>query len=74
MLVGGGIGYNSTRNQVSEIGHSGCGGILQAGPGIFYNLGKGKALRAEYRFYHISDPFRHDRGLNSHNALLGLSF
>lgn len=74
MLAGGGIGYDSARNRVSEIGHSGSGGILQTGAGIYYNLGKGLALRAEYRFYHISDPFRHDRGLNSHNAFLGVSF
>jgi opacity protein-like surface antigen len=76
ILAGGGLGYDSAghRHRVSEIGDTRCGGILQTGAGIYYNLGKGLALRAEYRFYHISDPFRHDRGLNSHNALLGISF
>ena len=74
MLVGGGIGYDSAGSKVSEIGNSGCGGILQTGAGVFYNLAKGAALRAEYRFYHVSDPFRGDRGLNSHNVPLGISF
>ena len=74
ILAGGGLGYDSAGHGVSEIGDTRCGGILQTGAGIYYNLGKGLALRAEYRFYHISDPFRHDRGLNSHNALLGISF
>jgi hypothetical protein len=74
ILAGGGLGYDSAGKKVSEIGDSHCGGILQTGAGIYYNLGKGLAFRAEYRFYHISDPFRHDRGLNTHNALLGISF
>jgi opacity protein-like surface antigen len=74
ILAGGGLGYDSAGKKVSEIGDSHCGGILQTGAGIYYNLGKGLALRAEYRFYHISDPFRSDRGLNTHNALLGISF
>lgn len=74
LLAGGGLGYDSAGKRVSEIGDSHVGGILQGGAGIFYNLGKGMALRVEYRFYHISDPFREDRGLNSHNVLLGISF
>lgn len=74
ILAGGGLGYDSAGKKVSEIGDSHCGGILQTGAGIYYNLGKGLALRVEYRFYHVSDPFRGDRGLNTHNALLGISF
>ncbi len=74
ILAGGGLGYDSAGKKVNEIGDTHCGGILQTGAGIYYNLGKGLALRAEYRFYHISDPFRGDRGLNTHNALLGISF
>jgi hypothetical protein len=75
LLAGGGLGYdNASKIRVSEIGGSHCGGILQAGGGIIYNLGKGWALRGEYRFYHISDPFRKDTGLNTHTFLLGISF
>jgi len=74
ILGGGGIGYDDAGKRVSQIGDSHCGGILQMGAGVCYNLGKGLALRAEYRFYHISDPFRADRGLDSHNVFLGISF
>jgi opacity protein-like surface antigen len=75
LLAGGGLGYdNANKSRVSEIGASHCGGILQAGAGIYYNLGKRWALREEYRFYHISDPFRKDLGLNTHIFLLGIYF
>jgi hypothetical protein len=74
LLAGGGLGYNNAGNRVREIGDSHCGGILQAGTGIYYNLRKGSAFRIEYRLYHISDPFRRDMGINSSIFLLGLSF
>ncbi len=74
VLAGGGLGYDSAGKRVEQIGDSHCGGILQAGAGIYYNLGKGIAMRVEYRFYHLSEPFRSDTGLNSHNILLGISF
>jgi opacity protein-like surface antigen len=75
ILGGGGLGYdNAGKNGVKEIGDSHCGGVYQAGAGINYNLPKGLTLRLEYRFYHISDPFRNDKGLNTHTALLGISF
>jgi hypothetical protein len=74
LLVGGGLGYNSAGKKVPQIGDSHCGAILQAGVGVYYNLGERWALRVEYRFYHTSDPFRSDRGLNAHAALLGVSF
>jgi len=73
-LVGGGLGYDSAGKRVPQIGDTHCGGILHAGIGFYYNLGKRLALRVEYRFYHMSDPFRNDEGLNSHTALLGISF
>ena len=28
----------------------------------------------EYCFYHISEPFKTDRGLNTHTVLFGISF
>jgi opacity protein-like surface antigen len=74
LLGGAGLGYDSAGKRVEQIGDSHCGGILQGGAGIYYNLGKGMLLRAEYRFYHISEPFRNDTGLNTHTALLGISF
>jgi len=75
LLAGGGLGYdNAGKNRVDEIGDSHCGGILQTGVGIYYNLGKGWALRGEYRLNHISDPFRKDEGLNTHIFLFGISF
>jgi hypothetical protein len=74
LLAGAGIGYDSAGKRVEQVGDSHCGGILQAGVGFYYNLGKGIAVRVEYRFYHISEPFRDDTGLNSHNVLLGISF
>jgi hypothetical protein len=74
LLGGAGIGYDSAGKRVPQIGDSHCGGILQGGVGVFYNLGKKTALRVEYRYYHLSEPFRDDRGLNSHNALIGISF
>ena len=75
LLGGTGLGYNNaSKDRVHEIGNSNCGGILQAGAGIYFNMGRGLALRGEYRFYHVSDPFRKDTGLNSHTFLLGVSF
>ena len=75
LLAGAGLGYDSAgQDRVNEIGDSSLGGILQAGAGIFFNLGKGLALRGEYRFYHISAPLENDTGLNTHIFLLGISF
>ena len=74
LLVGAGIGYDSAGKRVEQIGDSHCGGILQAGAGFYYNLGKRWALRTEFRFYHTSEPFRNDTGLNSYNGLIGISF
>jgi opacity protein-like surface antigen len=74
LLGGAGIGYDSAGKRVEQIGDSHFGAILQAGIGLYYNLGKRWALRVEYRFYHLSEPSRHDVGLNSHNVLLGISF
>lgn len=79
LLAGGGLGYDSAGERLKRdssylIGNQHLGGILQGGVGMYYNLGKGLALRVEYRFYHTSEPFRRDKGLNTHTALLGISF
>jgi hypothetical protein len=74
LLAGTGLGYdNAGQNRVHEIGKSNCGGILQGGAGVYFNLGRGLALRGEYHFYHISDPFNNDTGLNTHLFLLGIA-
>lgn len=42
--------------------------------GIEYWIAKGWPLRGEYRFNHVSDPFKADTGINTHNFMLGFSF
>jgi len=79
LLAGGGLGYDSAgerlkRDQKFLVGDQHLGGILQGGAGMSFNIGKGTALRVEYRFYHVSEPFKRDDGLNTHNVLLGISF
>ncbi len=74
LLGGAGIGYDSAGKRVEQIGDQHLGGILQAGAGVYYNLGKRLAIRVEYRLCHISEPLKNDRGLNSHNVLLGISY
>jgi hypothetical protein len=79
LLIGGGLGYDSAGKRLKRdhsyfIGDEHLGGILQTGAGMFFNIGRGTALRVEYRLYHISEPFRADYGLNTHTVLLGISF
>lgn len=74
-IIGGvGLGYTNSNGRINELGDSHMGGLLQLGGGIDIYLKRGIWLRGEYRYIHISDPFRSDPGLNSHNILLGLSF
>jgi opacity protein-like surface antigen len=74
LLGGGGLAYNNGNGQVRTIGKSHVAGILQGGVGVDYRLEKGWALRGEYCYHHISDPFNRDRGLNTHGFILGASF
>lgn len=74
-LIGGaGLGYTNSNGRVEKLGDSHVGGLLQIGGGICFSLDKGLWIRGEYRYIHISDPFRSDGGLNSHNFLMGVSF
>jgi len=79
-LGGGGLGYNSDGRETVPgvhaplIGDSHLAGIIQGGIGITYNIGKGLALRGEYRLVHISDPTARDSGINTHTFLIGISF
>jgi len=82
LLIGGGLGYDSAGKRLyrggSEaplIGDQHFAGFGHGGAGMLFNIGRGMALRVEYRFCHISEPFdTSDRGLNTHNVLFGISF
>jgi hypothetical protein len=74
LIAGGGLAYNNNNGFVWEMGDSHTAGIVQGGGGILYDMGKGLWLRGEYRFYHISDPFERDYGLNTHSFVLGVTF
>ncbi|MGZ3605895.1 MAG: hypothetical protein ACXU9P_13190 [Thermodesulfobacteriota bacterium] len=81
LLIGGGLGYDSAGERLHRgsnpplLGDQHFAGFGTGGLGVLLNIGRGKALRVEYRFYHISEPFdTSDRGLNTHNVLLGISF
>jgi opacity protein-like surface antigen len=74
-LIGGvGLGYTNSNGRVKQVGDSHVAGLLQIGSGIYYFIDKNLWIRGEYRYIHISDPFRSDPGLNSHNFLMGISF
>jgi opacity protein-like surface antigen len=82
LLVGGGLGYDNAGKRLKRgdsdaplMGDQHFAGVCHGGAGMLFNIGGGTALRVEYRFYHISEPFdTSDRGLNTHNVLLGISF
>ena len=82
LLGGGGLGYDSAgeklkRNDshVTLMGDQHFAGFFQTGAGMLFNISRGTALRVEYRFSHISEPFdTTDWGLNTHTVLLGISF
>jgi len=74
ILGGAGLGYDNSGGKVREIGDSHLGGVLQTGVGICIALGKGWLLRGEYRFHHVSEPFKRDTGLNMHDFILGISY
>jgi opacity protein-like surface antigen len=82
LLAGAGLGYDSAGKRLKPddsnvplMGDRHFAGFSQAGAGMFFNMGRGIALRVEYRLYHISEPFdTTDRGLNTHTILFGISF
>jgi opacity protein-like surface antigen len=77
ILGGVGVGYNNNNDhnkRTWDIGDTHVAGLLQAGAGLTYYIGKGWWLRGEYRFHHISDPFLVDPGINTHDLMLGLCF
>ena len=82
LLIGGGFGYDSAGNRLKRgdseaplLGDQHFSAICHIGAGMLFNIGRGTALRVEYRLYHISEPFdTSDRGLNTHSVLFGISF
>jgi len=82
LLVGAGIGYDSAgkrlfrgHSEAPLLGDQHFAGVVNAGAGILFNIGRETALRVEYRLYHVSEPFdTRDRGLNTHTVLFGISF
>ena len=82
LLVGGGLGYDSAGNRLNRgdsdaplMGDQHFAGFFHGGAGMLFNISRGTALRVEYRFCHISEPFdTSDTGLNTHNVLFGISF
>jgi hypothetical protein len=81
LLVGAGLGYDNAGKRLNRgdsdsplMGDQHFAGFSQTGAGMLFNIGRGTALRVEYRFYHISEPFdTTDRGLNTHTVLFGIS-
>ena len=82
LLIGGGLGYDSAGKRLYRggsnpplLGDQHFSGFGHGGLGVLFNIGRGMALRVEYRFCHISELFdTSDRGLNTHNVLFGISF
>jgi hypothetical protein len=82
LLIGAGVGYDSAGKRLfrgnSEsplLGDQHFSGVVHAGAGVLFNIGRQTALRLEYRLYHVSEPFdTRDRGLNTHTVLFGISF
>jgi hypothetical protein len=82
LLGGAGLGYDSAGKRLKIegshfplLGDQHFAGFPYAGAGMFFNVGRGTALRVEYRLYHLSEPFdKTDRGLNTHTVLFGIAF
>lgn len=82
LLVGGGLGYDNAGKKLQRgdsddplMGDQHFAGVCHVGAGMLFNMGRGTALRVEYRFHHISEPFdTSDTGLNTHFVLFGISF
>ena len=81
LLIGGALGYDSAGKKLFRgsnpplLGDQHFSGVGYGGTGILFNISRRTALRVEYRFCHISEPFdTSDRGLNTHNVLFGIAF
>jgi len=81
LVIGGDLGYDSAGKKLYRapnpplLGDQHFSGVGYGGAGILFNISGKTALRVEYRYCHISEPFNtSDRGLNTHNVLFGIAF
>ncbi|MGD9034347.1 MAG: acyloxyacyl hydrolase [Desulfobacteraceae bacterium] len=74
IAAGGGLIYLDL-DERPQIGDASAVALGQAGIGLKFGIGSRKALRLEYRFQHVSDPFdSSDGGWNYHCFVLGISW
>jgi len=74
-VTGGGGLFHLDLDKRPQLTDSSIMGLAQAGLGIKLALRSEKALRLEYRFQHVSDPFdTRDGGWNYHCLVLGISW
>lgn len=74
IAAGGGLIYLDL-DERPRVGDSSAVALGQAGFGLKFGVGSKKALRFEYRWQHVSDPFDiEDHGWNYHCFVLGISW
>jgi hypothetical protein len=74
VAAGGGLIYLDLEER-PRVGDSSVVALGQAGFGLKFRVGSSNALRLEYRWQHVSDPFdNQDRGWNYHCLVLGVSW
>jgi hypothetical protein len=74
IAAGGGLIYLDLEER-PRVGDSSLVALGQAGLGLKFSVGSSNALRLEYRWQHVSDPFdSQDRGWNYHCLVLGVSW
>jgi hypothetical protein len=74
IAAGGGLIYLDL-DERPGVGDSSAVALGQGGLGVKFSVGTEKALRLEYRFQHVSDPFdSDDLGWNYHCLVLGFSW
>lgn len=74
VAAGGGLIYLDL-DERPRVGDSSIVALGQAGFGLKFGVGSNNALRLEYRWQHVSDPFDNDdHGWNYHCLVLGVSW
>jgi hypothetical protein len=64
LLLGAGLGYDSAGKRLHRgsdpplMGDQHFAGVCHGGAGVLFNIGRGTALRVEYRLYHSLAPNR----------------
>jgi opacity protein-like surface antigen len=73
-LAGGGLGYATTNRETDNLVRREFAAVIEAGTGIEHKISEIFSLKVEYRFVHISSPYVNDRGINSHNFVMGVTW